>query len=255
MKLEFVELTKKYGNHMALDSFCYEMNEGVYALLGKNGAGKSTLLNLLTDNVTRTSGKILCDGSDILSYGAAYRKRLGYMPQQQGFYEMFSARAFLLYMAELKGIPGKAAKKQADELLEVVNLSDVAHVKMGKFSGGMKQRALLAQALLGEPDLIILDEPTAGLDPMERIRFRNYIKDLARDKTIIYATHVVSDIETIADELLFLKQGRIVQSGTLYEIQEGVPEEYMDSGENMLEQAFLYYMNEVCNESCLKLSK
>ena len=210
MRLEIKNLVKKYGNHTALDEVSITLNNGIYGLLGSNGAGKSTLMNLITDNVCRTSGEILCDGVDILKLGKSFRRRLGYMPQQQGFYEQLSPRAFLLYMASLKGISRKEAKKQTDELLTVVNLGEVAHKKIGEFSGGMKQRVLLAQALLGNPEILLLDEPTAGLDPKERIRIRNFISEIAENKIVLISTHVVSDIEFIAKEIILLKSGQLV---------------------------------------------
>lgn len=214
MRLEIKNLVKEYGNHTALDGVSITLSNGIYGLLGSNGAGKSTLMNLITDNVCRTSGEILCNGVDILKLGKSFRRRLGYMPQQQGFYEQLSARAFLLYMASLKGISRKEAKKQTDELLTVVNLGEVAHKKIGEFSGGMKQRVLLAQALLGNPEILLLDEPTAGLDPKERIRIRNFISEIADNKIVLISTHVVSDIEFIAKEIILLKSGQLVSHDT-----------------------------------------
>ena len=220
--LEIKNLSKEYGNNLALDNFSIKMEEGIYGILGANGAGKSTLMNLITDNVTRTSGQILYGGRDILEMGEEFRKIVGYMPQQQGFYEQFSAKAFIVYMAALKGIRGRKARQEADRLLKLVNLDDVAHKKIGSFSGGMKQRVLLAQALIGEPKILILDEPTAGLDPKERIRIRNFISELSKDKIIIYATHVVSDIECIADHVLLIKKGRMIGMGTPSELIDGI---------------------------------
>ncbi len=216
--LDIRNLSKEYGNNLALDNFTITMKEGIYGILGANGAGKSTLMNLITDNVTRTSGHILYKGKDILELGAEFRSIVGYMPQQQGFYEQFSARAFIIYMASLKGIKGRKARIEADRLLKLVNLDNVAHKKIGSFSGGMKQRVLLAQALIGEPKILILDEPTAGLDPKERIRIRNFISELSKDKIIIYATHVVSDIECIADQVLLMKRGKMIGMGTPSEL-------------------------------------
>ncbi len=210
MQLEIKDLVKKYGNHTALNKINLTLTSGVYGLLGPNGAGKSTLMNLITDNVSRTSGKILCDGEEILKLGNSFRKRLGFMPQQQGYYDNMSAKAFILYMASLKGIPRRTAKSQADSLLKIVNLYDVRHKKICEFSGGMKQRVLLVQAMLGNPDILLLDEPTAGLDPKERIRIRNFISEIAEDKIVLISTHVVSDIEFIAKEIILLKNGELV---------------------------------------------
>ena len=207
--------------------------------LGRNGAGKSTMINLITDNVARdksNGGSITYQddemtkdvSEDILKLGKKFRAVVGYMPQQQGFYEDFSPKAFLKYMAEIKGVKAvtladgtkKKVSQQIDELLEVVNLTSVAYKKIGGFSGGMKQRVLLAQALLGNPKILILDEPTAGLDPKERIAIRNYIAELSKDKIILFATHVVSDIECIADQVLLLKSGEIIATGTPVELIE-----------------------------------
>ena len=229
MELQLEHLSKTYGTVHALKDISYTFKPGIYGILGANGAGKSTMINLITDNVARdkgsAGGSILYDGQDILKLGSRFRGIIGYMPQQQGFYEDFSPKAFLRYMAEIKGIKGKnekgqTVKEQIDELLEVVNLTGVAYKKIGGFSGGMKQRVLLAQALLGDPDILILDEPTAGLDPKERIAIRNYIAELSRNKIILFATHVVSDIECIADYVLLLKKGEIIAMGTPVELIE-----------------------------------
>ena len=229
MELQLEHLSKTYGTVQALKDISYTFKPGIYGILGANGAGKSTMINLITDNVARdkgsAGGSILYDGQDILKLGSRFRGIIGYMPQQQGFYEDFSPKAFLRYMAEIKGIKGKnengqTVKEQIDELLEVVNLTGVAYKKIGGFSGGMKQRVLLAQALLGDPDILILDEPTAGLDPKERIAIRNYIAELSRNKIILFETHVVSDIECIADYVLLLKKGEIIAMGTPVELIE-----------------------------------
>ena len=244
MELKITDLKKTYGNVKALKGINYTFTPGVYGILGANGAGKSTMINLITDNVSRdkNGGSIMySDGEDntvskelvdILKLGAKFRGVVGYMPQQQGFYEEFSPKAFLKYMAEIKGVKSvksvdeagnvtiKKVNQQIDELLEVVNLTSVAYKKIGGFSGGMKQRVLLAQALLGDPKILILDEPTAGLDPKERIGIRNYIAELSRDKIILFATHVVSDIECIADKVLLLKDGEIIATGTSSQLIE-----------------------------------
>lgn len=224
MELKLINLKKTYGTVQALKSVNYTFKAGVYGILGANGAGKSTMINLITDNVSRDKkdgGSILYDGEDILKLGKNFRKLIGYMPQQQGFYEDFSPKAFLKYMAEIKGVKGKV-NDEVDRLLEIVNLTSVAYKKIGGFSGGMKQRVLLAQALLGDPRILILDEPTAGLDPKERIAIRNYIAELSKDKIILFATHVVSDIECIADRCLLLKSGELIAEGTPYELIESM---------------------------------
>ena len=213
MELKIEGLTKKYGEKTALQDFSYTFSSGIYGILGANGAGKSTLMNLITDNVKRSGGKILWDGKDILELGKKFRSIIGYMPQQQGMYGEYSAVGFIRYIASIKEIPRKEANEQIKQLLEVVNLTDSAHKRLGGFSGGMKQRVLLAQALLGSPMILILDEPTAGLDPKERLRLRNYISDLAENRIVFLTTHIVSDIESIAGEVLLMKDGKLVTHG------------------------------------------
>ncbi|MBO5484115.1 MAG: ATP-binding cassette domain-containing protein [Lachnospiraceae bacterium] len=218
MRIEIHNLSKQYGDKIALQQFNIKLEEGVYALLGPNGAGKSTLINLLTDSICRSQGEILCDGKEILSLGKEYRRMVGYMPQQQRMYDNYTAVEFLKYMAAIKGIHGKTARGQIEHLLKVVNLWDVKKKKIGGYSGGMKQRVMLAQALLGNPKILILDEPTAGLDPSERINIRNYIAQLSEEMIILFATHVVSDIECIAREVLLMKQGQLVKTGSPIEL-------------------------------------
>ena len=213
MELTIQNLTKTYGNKVALREFSYTFTPGIYGILGANGAGKSTLMNLITDNVKRDSGSILWNGTDILKLGREFRREVGYMPQQQGMYPDYSARDFLCYMAAVKELPRKESRRQIEELLAVVNLSDDAHKRLGGFSGGMRQRVLLAQALLGDPKILILDEPTAGLDPKERLRLRQYISDLAQNKIVFLTTHIVSDIESIANDVLLMKLGELVTHG------------------------------------------
>lgn len=213
MELTINHLTKRYGAKVALRDFSYTFAPGIYGILGANGAGKSTLMNLITDNVKRDQGEILWDGTDILKLGASFRALVGYMPQEQGMYPDYSARSFLRYMAQIKGLPKKQTREQIETLLGLVNLSDAAHRKVGGFSGGMRQRVMLAQALLGEPKVLILDEPTAGLDPKERLRLRQYIAALAEDRIVFLTTHIVSDIESIAGDVLLMKDGSMVTHG------------------------------------------
>ena len=210
MTLELEHLTKRYVETTALDDVTITLTPGIYGLLGANGAGKSTLMNLITDNVKRDGGTIRFDGEDILSLGDKFRSKLGYMPQQQGVYEQMTAESFVSYIGRLKGLTGKELRAQVDKVLGLVNLSGVRHKKVGGFSGGMRQRVLLAQALLGDPKVLLLDEPTAGLDPRERVRIRNFIKELAQDRIVLLATHIVSDIESIADQVLLLKDRKSV---------------------------------------------
>lgn len=213
MELKVCNVTKMYGANRALDRFTYTFTPGVYGLLGPNGAGKSTLMNIITTNLPQTEGVVTYNGKDISVLGKEYRAILGFMPQQQGIYPGYTLESFLWYMASLKGLNKQAAKAEIERLLPLVNLEDNRRKRLGSFSGGMKQRALIAQALLGNPEVIILDEPTAGLDPKERIRIRNLIAEIALDKIVIIATHVVSDIEFIAKEVLFLKKGSLIRSG------------------------------------------
>lgn len=220
MELSFDRLTKHYGNKIAVDCVSATLEPGVYGLLGANGAGKTTLMRMLCAILESTSGEVLLDGQDVISMGADYRNVLGYLPQDFGYYPNYTAMEFLMYIAALKGIPKKIARQRAKQLLEDVGLSNVANKKVGTFSGGMKQRVGIAQALLNNPDILILDEPTAGLDPKERVRFRNLLSDYAGDKIVILSTHIVSDIEAIADEVLLMKKGRFVLQGTVSELIE-----------------------------------
>ncbi len=226
--LELKHLTKKYGENVVLNDINFTFGTGVYGLLGANGAGKSTLMNLITDNIKRTDGEILYNGTDILKLGAKFRKKVGYTPQLQGMYEDFSARAFLHYIGSLKGMKMREIKPQTEEFLDVVGLRPVAHKRLGSFSGGMRQRVLIAAAMLDRAEILILDEPTAGLDPEERIRLRNYISDIARERTVILATHVVSDIESIADSVIMLCRGRPAAIGTPSQLIAGVKEKVFE---------------------------
>ena len=220
LELTFNRLTKKFHSTIAVDRFSYTMSNGVYGLLGANGAGKTTLMRMICTILQPTGGEILYNGNSIQSMGVKYCDILGYLPQNFGYYPVFSARDFMLYMASLKGIRGRAASRKVRELLEIVGLSEVSGQKIRAFSGGMKQRLGIAQAVLNNPKVLVLDEPTAGLDPKERIRFRNLISDLSRDKIVILSTHIVSDVEYIADQILMMKKGRLILSGHPAELVE-----------------------------------
>lgn len=220
MQLDFNKISKSYGKTLALKELNLSLDSGIYALLGPNGAGKSTFMNILVDNLQADGGEIFYNGRSTKEMGSEFRKMIGYMPQQQQLYTNFTAERFLYYIAALKGIDKQEATKQIDELLVLVNLEDCRHQKLGAFSGGMKQRALIAQALLGNPEILIMDEPTAGLDPKERIRIRNIISKISFNRIVVIATHVVSDIEFIAKEILFLQKGVLIERGSLFELKE-----------------------------------
>ena len=242
-RLELQKINKHYGKKKhALCDFSFEFTNGIYGLLGPNGAGKSTLMNIITDNLLpdKDGGKILWNGEETRILKEKFRSRLGFMPQQQNLYESMTAHTFLNYIAALKCIDRKTAVQEIPKLFERVELSDSMDKKMGGFSGGMKQRVLIASALLGNPDLIILDEPTAGLDPKQRVIIRNMVSDLGKDKIIIISTHIVSDIETIAKEILFIKEGNLIDSGTISALVKKV-----ENGEKSLESLYMQYYGEV----------
>lgn len=226
MKIEIKNLSKAYSSKKALNNVSLTLNEGIYGILGPNGSGKTTLINLLIDNVKRTSGEILLDGKEMLSLGAEYRDMIGYMPQQQALYNDFSAYMYLKYMCSVKGI--RHGNELISKMLKKVNLYDVRNSKTGTFSGGMKQRLMFAQALLNDPKILILDEPTAGLDLKERINFRNMLAELSQDKIILLATHIVSDIECIADEVLLLKKGDLIKKDTPENLMKSVSDKVFE---------------------------
>ncbi len=229
MEVKFHDLTKKFGNFTAVDHMNLTMTNGVYGLLGVNGAGKTTMMRMLCTLLRPTSGSITCDGKDIFDMGSEYRKLLGYLPQDFGFYPEFTVQDYLMYISSLKGVRPVIAKKRVSELISRVGLSKVAGRKMKKLSGGMKRRAGIAQAMLNDPSILILDEPTAGLDPSERIRFRNLISELSEERLVLLSTHIVSDIEYIANQIWLMKDGRLVRSGTSDELICSMPVKVWES--------------------------
>ncbi|MBR5681146.1 MAG: ATP-binding cassette domain-containing protein [Clostridia bacterium] len=227
MKLLLDAVTKSYGSNLALDRFTADLEPGIYALLGPNGSGKSTLMNIITDNLKADSGTITYTSDegvseDVLKMGVRFREKLGFMPQYPGMYPNFSVERFMWYMAALKGMTKDAALEQIPEILRAVELDDVPRRKIGALSGGMKQRLALAQAVLGDPEILILDEPTAGLDPKQRISIRNYISRIAFNKIVLIATHVVPDVEFIARNVIMLKKGVIVDNAPPAELMKKI---------------------------------
>lgn len=220
MRLEVKTITKYYGKKQALDQVSFTLEPGVYGLLGPNGAGKSTLLEILTQNLKPSSGQILWDGTDIEKMEREYRAVLGYMPQAQTMYPAFRCDEFLIYLAALQGIHRREREKAVQRTLKAVNLQELADKKIKTLSGGMKQRLLLAQAILADPSIVILDEPTAGLDPYQRIAMRNLIASLAEDRIILIATHVVQDIEVISKEVMLLQEGRMVKKDAPHRLRQ-----------------------------------
>ena len=223
MELKVERLTKKYEEKIAVDDMSFSLEKGVTGLLGANGAGKTTLMRMLSGILTPTSGEITYGEESVKS--ESYRNVLGYLPQDFGYYPEFSGREFLMYFCSLKGLEKKAAKARTAELLKLVDLEDVADKKIKKYSGGMKQRIGIAQSLINRPEVLILDEPTAGLDPKERVRFRNLIGDLGKESIVLLSTHIVSDIEHIADRLIMVKEGRISWQG-VWKDSDGSLEEF-----------------------------
>ena len=218
MQLEAKGLTKYYGKKAALVDFSYTFHPGIYGLLGPNGAGKSTLMGIMTTNLKATAGELMLDGRDIRALGKDYQKYIGYMPQQQKLYEGFSLLRFLYYIAALKGIDKGSTETEIENTIRAVNLWDEKDDAIGTYSGGMRQRALLAQAILGNPQFVIMDEPTVGLDPKERVNFRELVASIAAERTVIIATHIVSDLEKLASEIIFLNHGKIIDSGAMEDL-------------------------------------
>lgn len=231
MELSIDRLTKQYQNKIAVDRISLRLNTGIYGLLGANGAGKTTLMRMVCGILKPTSGAITFDGIDVSE--ERYRSMLGYLPQDFGYYPEFTGEDFLLYMAALKGMRKPQARRKTVELLKLVSLHDVAKKKIKTYSGGMKQRLGIAQALLNQPKLLVLDEPTAGLDPKERVRFRDLIKDLGKDSIVLLSTHIVSDIEHIADDILMMKSGQLIYQGKWTDKSGNLEEFYLKQFEEI----------------------
>ena len=227
MELVLDRVSKQYQNKIAVDRISTTLQPGVIGLLGENGAGKTTLMRMLCGILKPSSGTITFEGLDVSE--ELYRDVLGYLPQDFGYYPNFSGRDFLMYIAALKGIEKSAARRKCDELLHTVNLEQVANKKIKTYSGGMKQRIGIAQAVLNNPKILILDEPTAGLDPKERVRFRNLIAELGKDSIVILSTHIVSDVEQIADRILMMKSGQIIFDGCMDQIGMDLEKFYLSN--------------------------
>ena len=242
MELTFHDLKKNYGRKQALKGIDLTLKPGIYGLLGPNGAGKSTLMNILTGNLKPTAGFITLDGQDIHTLGEGFYSRLGYCPQQQTLYPSFTGEQFLYYMASLQGMKKSEAAKRIDWVLGEVSLLDVRHKAIRSYSGGMKQRLLIAQSLLHDPDILILDEPTAGLDPRQRVAVRNLIGKIALHKIVLISTHVVQDVEYIAGELILLNEGSILCRGTPQQLLSALDGQMWELTvqENELEQVRQY---------------
>lgn len=226
MELTIDRLTKQYKNKIAVDRLSFSLTKGVTGLLGANGAGKTTLIRMLCGILVPTSGEITYNGISVSD--ERYRNVLGYLPQEFGYYPEFTGKDFLMYFAALKGFTKKAAEVRANELLELVGLSQVQKKKIKTYSGGMKQRLGIAQALINRPEVLILDEPTAGLDPKERVRFRNLIDEIGKESIVLLSTHIVSDIEHIADHIIMMKNGQIIWQGSHKEIEGDLEDFYME---------------------------
>ncbi len=247
MELTLNDLTKEFGGFLAVNHVNLTMTNGVYGLLGVNGAGKTTLMRMLCALLRPTCGEVRCDGKDIFKMDGEYRNLLGYLPQDFGFYPEFSVKDYLLYIAAIKGIRPVIAKKRADEMIERVGLAKETNKKLKKLSGGMKRRVGIAQAMLNDPKILILDEPTAGLDPNERIRFRNLVSELSEERLVLLSTHIVSDIEYIANEILMMKDGAIVNEGTLDQIIGSMPVKVWSCRVSQRSAAFLTKEYKVSN--------
>ncbi|MCC0641962.1 MULTISPECIES: ABC transporter ATP-binding protein [unclassified Clostridioides] len=222
MELTITNLKKNFKNKTAVDDVCLNLTPGVWGLLGANGAGKTTLMKMIANILKPTSGKIVFDGKEIHSMGEEYRNLFGFLPQDFGFFQDFTVKDYLEYVSALKDVPARETRKKIDSLLHTLTLTDVKNKKIIKLSGGMKRRVGIAQAMLNDPKLLIMDEPTAGLDPGERVRFRNFISEFSHDRIVLISTHIVSDIEYIATQNAIMKSGRILDVGTTDELVKQV---------------------------------
>lgn len=222
LELKLDRLSRHYKNKIAVDQVEYTFSKGVYGLLGANGAGKTTMLRMICNLLAPTSGEVLCNGASVDKLGGDYRRLLGYLPQEFGYYPEFTAKRYLMYLAALKALPREAALRKVEEVLELVDLTQERNHRIKTFSGGMVRRLGIAQAVLNDPEILILDEPTSGLDPRERIRFRNIISSLSKNRVVILSTHIVQDVEFIADEILMMKKGKLIQCGSIEQVLEPV---------------------------------
>lgn len=244
-------VTKQFKKKIAVDKVSLYLKEGVYGFLGANGSGKTTLLRMICGVLKPTSGEIRCNGTEIGILDGEYRHMLGYLPQDFGYYPDFTARRYMEYLAACKAVPGGLAEEKAEEMLRLVGLEGEQRRKIRTFSGGMIRRLGIAQALLNDPEILILDEPTAGLDPKERIRFRNIISALSRGRIIILSTHIVSDVDFIADKILLMKQGQILEQGTIQEVTDSVKGkvwEYLAESEEAMRLNESYVVSNLRNE-------
>jgi ABC-2 type transport system ATP-binding protein len=222
LTVTFKDVSKQYKGKYVLKNFSAELDNGIYGLLGTNGAGKTTLINILVGILKSDGGQVLLEDVDVRELSTEFLSHIGYMPQYPGFYKNFEVLEFLMYMCVLKEIPKEQGVKKAKELLDIVNLSNACNKKIGALSGGMRQRVGIAQAMLNDPDILILDEPTAGLDPQERIRFRNLIAKFSENRIVLLATHIVSDIEFIANQVILLKDGELLKKDTPTSLVAGI---------------------------------
>ncbi len=250
-ELKLDRVTKQFKNKIAVEHVSIHLKDGVYGFLGANGAGKTTLLRMLCGVLKPTAGEIFCNGTEIGRLGGDYRYMLGYLPQDFGYYPDFTAVRYLNYLAACKAVPKEAAGEKVQEMLRLVGLEGEQKAKIRTFSGGMLRRLGIAQALLNDPEIVVLDEPTSGLDPKERIRFRNIISAMSKGRIVILSTHIVSDVEFIADEILLMKKGRIVGQGSVADVTENIRGkvwEYEAEAEEALRLNDIYPVSNLKNE-------